>query len=515
MNPEENQDRAFRERVLRYQEKRLSAEELRELNQELRDNPERQAEFAEICETSRLIREASRGLPIRKARRSPRVRSFPARRNWINHVGIAAILMLLLGLFWLLGSERGSKRGSDWGDAVARVEMISSDASIAVVDGAVIKEGALLGKSWLQVDEGSLRLKFRSGALVTLEAPASFAIDSAMRSYLEFGKVDVFAPESAREFVVATNAMEVVDLGTRFGLKVDFDSGESVVEVTEGLVDLHLGSRGTQRQIQPLEAGWKAEVDGTGNILTMEARPRVMRRGQEALLARWQLDEISPGGETTDSGPGGIDGILRGETAGTTVPGRVGNALDMGDQGYLDLSQHVDTLSGLGSFTLTAWIRDPGDNVSILFSFSDGSASNRIQFNLNRRFLVYLWQDQSSHWDSVAGPVDGWKPGQWYHVAVSVSPSGVRLYRDGDLLATGSKGVQIGTPILTPPALEKPKEVFLGHVREGTAQTMVEPQWFGGVMDDVQLYAGALDHAAIRYLCEKPGEALPRPVDEP
>lgn len=502
---EENQNRAFQERVLRYQEKNISPEELRTLNEDLRDSPECRAEFARMCVTTKLIQEAFRTRLHGKKKVISGLRWATARRGWMQYAGMAAIVMLCLalaGLLWI-------KRDSDWGDAVAKVEMVSSNAVIAGVEGVDFKEGALLGKGWVQINKGKLRLQFRSGAIMTLEAPASIGIDSAMRSYLEFGKVNVYAPESARNFVVSTTAMEVVDLGTRFEMNVDPGSGNSEVKVTEGLVDLHLGSRGTQRQIQPLQAGWEAEVDGGGNIVNMEAEPEKGMRADAALLAHWKLDGLSGDGQVPDSGPSGISGLFRGESLANVLSGKAGGALDLGSRGYLDLSPHTGAVAGLDSFTFTAWVRDPTEPVGILFSISDGTARNRIQLNLNRKNLVYLWQNGSSYWDSIAGHVDGWTPGQWYHVAVSVSPAGVRLYRNGELLASGSTGVQIGTPVLTPRDVQNPKEVFLGHVSQGTAQTALIPQWFGGVMDDVQLYANLLDHSAIRHLYENPGATLP------
>ena len=513
MKPEEIKNKAFQLRIIRYQEKTITPAELQELNHELRNSEQRRTEFAQICETSRLIREASMVQVNEKKDRISRILLFPATVGWLK-MGVAALLMISIGVFSFLKlnpSADGIVDGNvadtiAWGDSVVIVEELGSDTVCAGSN--VTKQGDLLGKGWLRLQKGWVRLKFRSGAVVTLEAPASFGINSAMRSYLEYGKVDVYAPESARDFVVATKSMEVVDLGTRFELNVDAYSGESVVDVTEGLVDLHLGSRGTQRKIQPLEAGWKAEVDHAGTIVNMVEREAGARQGGEVLLAHWKLDEIANGGMLPDSGSNGMDALFRGDATAETSSGRVGNALDMGDEEYIDLSQHIQSVTSLDAFTLTAWIRDP--NGSILFSVSDGSANNRIQFNLNNKHLVYLWQDQSSLWDSIAGSVDGWIPGQWYHVAVSVDSSGVRLYRDGKLLASGSTGIQIGTPCLGLTDIKNPQDMFLGHIREGTGGTAFKPQWFRGVMDDVQLYGNALNHSAIRELYVNPGEVLPR-----
>jgi hypothetical protein len=147
----------------------------------------------------------------------------------------------------------------------------------------------------------------------------------------------------------------------------------------------------------------------------------------------------------------------------------------------------------------------------MIFSLSDGTVENRVQFNLNKRFLAYVWENQSSHWDSVPGRIDGWETGRWYHVAVSVSDQRVKLYRDGVMVGSGIVGVQIGT---RPPSLaevENPSQAFLGYLNQGRALDLVEPQRFGGQMDDVQIYGRALDAEAIRFLYEHPGETSANP----
>ena len=50
MDHQEKQNHAFHERVLRYQEKSISPEELLQLNEELRESSERRAEFVQICQ---------------------------------------------------------------------------------------------------------------------------------------------------------------------------------------------------------------------------------------------------------------------------------------------------------------------------------------------------------------------------------------------------------------------------------------------------------------------------------
>ena len=511
--PESNREseREFLERILRYQEKSISPEELRLLNQDLRNSPQRLAEFNRICETSRLIHEVTVAPAGNKATK-PKSRILPlfTQQTWAKYAGLAAILMLCLGLGMIFGLR--DRETNAWGDAVAKLEYCSEDAAFSDFHEMPNEAGDLLGQGWLYLERGQVRILFRSGASVELIGSTAFGVDSPMRAYLEYGKASVYAPDSARDFVVATEAMEVVDLGTRFDVQVDPESQESMVAVTEGLVDLHLGSRGTQRRIQPLEAGWQAQVDDSGEIVNLEKSPGqplpVAESPTESpLMAHWRLDQTEPNGTLKDSSNREINAIFHPGTESGHRPGVDGQALRFGTNGYIDISEHLALLTQLDAFTFSAWIRDPGKKVNILFSLSDGTASNRVQLNLSTRNLTYLWQHQSPHWDSILGRVDGWKANQWYHVAVSVTSEGARLYRDGQLIGSGSAGVKIGTPFQTLIDVEKPTQAYIGYITQGTAGPRLRPQKFSGVMDDVQFYTTALDSTAIRYLHEHPGEA--------
>ena len=85
----------------------------------------------------------------------------------------------------------------------------------------------------------------------------------------------------------------------------------------------------------------------------------------------------------------------------------------------------------------------------------------------------------------------------------------VRLYRDGELIASGSVGSKIGTPVRNPSSVKNATSVYLGKLEDGHQGEESFPQWFEGQMDDVQFYSGALDEGAIQYLYQHPGESVP------
>lgn len=80
------------------------------------------------------------------------------------------------------------------------------------------REGARLGPGTLALAEGMATIRFESGATVTLEAPTVLEVESAMRCRLIEGSVVADVPDSAHGFTIDTEKMEVIDLGTRFGV---------------------------------------------------------------------------------------------------------------------------------------------------------------------------------------------------------------------------------------------------------------------------------------------------------
>ena len=170
----------------------------------------------------------------------------------------------------------------------------------------------------------------------------------------------------------------------------------------------------------------------------------------------------------------------------------------------VDLREHVGALAQLDAFTFATWVRDPDHRLAMLFSLSAESEQHRVQFYLARRFVHFGWQD-GLHFDSVSGRVDGWDSDRWHHVAVTVGDGIVRLYRDGELLASGATGSKIGTPISTPSRVQNASCAYLGRLEDGRQGPESSHQWFVGQMDDAQLYSGVLSQEAIQFIFEHPG----------
>lgn len=479
----DSQELNDRERLLRFLDGDLSAKEHAEVENWLKQDSRARALLAEMAEQGIVVADLARAECFTtKLEIAPKYAAFKQLSTpfWL---GLAAALIAILAIGALLfpfGEH----------DSIARLEFVSPDAEFSSNHQLARSAGRSLGKGWVHLEEGKLQIHFKSGATVELEGPAAFGIDTPMRSYLDYGHVRVYAPESARDFVVATESVEVVDLGTRFEVDVDPETRESNVSVSEGLVDLHLGSRGTERQIRPLEAGFSARVDSTGDIVEITKSENSLRSQPAAeprLLKHWTFDQPSENNHLDH------------------VPGVSGTALEFEDMSHVDLSDHLSTLGQTESYTLTLWVRDPSAPMAMLFSLSGETERSRIQCHLAKKYVVYGWQN-GLHYDSISGRVDGWESGRWYHVAVAFQNGVVRLYRDGQLIGSGSVGGKIGTPVGNPSSVKYATHAYLGKLQDGRQGEESVPQWFEGQLDDVQFYSGALDEGAIRFVCKNPGK---------
>ncbi len=87
-----------------------------------------------------------------------------------------------------------------------------SDNSTALLDPVHIAAGKL------EMTSGRMTLRFRSGATMWVSGPASLQIVSDMLVKLTDGQATAHVPEWAHGFSIETPNVNVVDLGTKFGV---------------------------------------------------------------------------------------------------------------------------------------------------------------------------------------------------------------------------------------------------------------------------------------------------------
>lgn len=109
-----------------------------------------------------------------------------------------------------------------------------------------------LSPGTLTLLHGIATLRFASGATLTLEAPSQLELRDAMHCRLLEGTIVADVPESAHGFTVHTPDMQVIDLGTRFGLTTAPAAGHSQVRVFQGEVKIQ---RPGQQEAEHLTQG--------------------------------------------------------------------------------------------------------------------------------------------------------------------------------------------------------------------------------------------------------------------
>lgn len=224
-------------------------------------------------------------------------------------------------------------------------------------------------------------------------------------------------------------------------------------------------------------------------------------------VAYWTMDEISDGTLPDAAGgrhPAGIPELtgkkdcLTGEELPAfiprTVPGIIGNALalESAGQGYLTVANAGD-LTVRDGLTLMAWIKPANPacmrNMEILSCREDlprADAGWRLRYAC--RSLVFEAVGASGEQAQVCIGQDWVPDGYWTHVAAVVEPEAIRLYVNGVERAAA----RFSGP-LAPPHLP----LIIGNHATIARWRHNQCPAFGGLLDDVQLFAQPLAEAAI------------------
>ncbi|MGY8643928.1 MAG: FecR domain-containing protein [Verrucomicrobiales bacterium] len=165
------------------------------------------------------------------------------KRWFFTGIAAAAAAIVATGLTWVLVEQKSGPKIK----AVATLEQ--AEGCRWAGSELPTAEGSRLPAGTLALVEGMATLKFDSGATVTLEAPATLEVTSAMRCRLVEGSVVADVPESAHGFTIDAPDLEVIDLGTRFGLTAN-QFGGSHMMVFEGEVEVRKNGEETAKLIR-------------------------------------------------------------------------------------------------------------------------------------------------------------------------------------------------------------------------------------------------------------------------
>ena len=230
----------------------LDADDVKKLNEMLANDPELRQEFARVATLDAALREASieRSIDEVHGRTTPTINSRSSRDPsiWIISAcaAVAASALIAVGI---------------WTRQAETIATIASSEDAAWESTLPTSQGSDLTAGVLDLKAGIATIEFRSGAEMTIEAPAKLELLTKMRARLSSGAAVLNVPDSATGFVLETPEGYAVDFGTRFAVSIDGDRKTSDFELIEGEIEVHHAATGTSMRLNEVGAAASISID--------------------------------------------------------------------------------------------------------------------------------------------------------------------------------------------------------------------------------------------------------------
>ena len=194
---------------------------------------------------------------------------FSSGLRWAT-AGAVALVALIAGLLWWRPAPQAPSAGIPAMESAFRPPVAELVRAVGVEwESATnaFSPGAVLTAGSLKLKRGLVELGFYQGARVVIEGPAEFELISDMEARCASGKIRVEVPPPAHGFKVLSPNLQVVDVGTSFGLEVRND-GQAEIHVFQGKVEM--ASAAAPQAQQALTEGQSAHVSASGQIQSVE-----------------------------------------------------------------------------------------------------------------------------------------------------------------------------------------------------------------------------------------------------
>ncbi|MEM0969479.1 MAG: FecR domain-containing protein, partial [Verrucomicrobiota bacterium] len=239
-----------------------------ELETVLRKEGQARSLFRRMCRVDAELQKQSGPLASASGEAEDRVIS----RRWLQHHwwGVAAALVLLALVVGQLMQRPTSIA------TLVSSEHAAWESSLPTLPGSDLQPGRL------RLVAGLATIRFRSGAEMVLEAPATLAIKTPMLARLESGAAVMEVPESAVGFVLETPQGTAIDYGTSFAVHVREEGGPATFEVIQGEISVVVPETGSEVRLMDQQGAWVSEgrltkYEGTELEEEVEDRKNVVR----------------------------------------------------------------------------------------------------------------------------------------------------------------------------------------------------------------------------------------------
>ncbi len=241
----------FLRQISAYQDGGLSENELTQFDRQLRDDEEKRVLFIMVQRHSVALAEIFREKTI-----VPNSRAVvpPSRkRRHHGYVIVAFAAAACLALFLLFTPDQATAP-VDYATLTFAEQTHWKGAS--PISGSHLEHGVSY-----ELDSGAIRLRMKGGGIVSIAAPASFAIVDDVTLQLVSGKLAARLPDNDSELRVRAGDLEIRDLGTAFGVTAT-ERGEVDLAVFDGSVAVSTSDAISNDHEETLIAGKAISTSG-------------------------------------------------------------------------------------------------------------------------------------------------------------------------------------------------------------------------------------------------------------
>jgi hypothetical protein len=453
----------FEALLSRFSDAALNDAELAELGRLIACDRALRGRYLDYCQMHAMLR-AEHGLLASwgvidddgLVRPASTMRAWPFRRSLTFWLSAAVLATVALGVWTYSLRDVGvpaSKPSQPYrGKVVAQLlKQVHAEFAYGPRGETTPPVGSAIPQGTYELTNGIIEIQSSSGALLTIEAPASFTLADDKCVRMDHGRLAAHIPKKAIGFRVETASATVIDLGTDFAVEA-ITGKNSEVHVFKGEVriDLH-GSKATSARPLHLTTGRAARIDfltGMPSGIDLDEQ-RFLRRLEvdhptyrHQVLALqpavyYPMDPVGDGMHLRDLSPNGTHAqiVLGRASEPVWAPGKFGLAFSLGGPAQQTYAAAPAYQQADGDrLSVVAWVTARSRPRWASIAKNWAGADDRGQFHFGLCFdsgeLEAHIEDSSGEEivvkDSVPLPLH-----EWHHVAFVADGSMLRLYRNG------------------------------------------------------------------------------------
>lgn len=307
-------------------------------------------------------------------------------------------------------------------EAPGTLSKLTHDGSAEVPGGVVMEPG-----SRLQISQGTVELRFASGVRSVVQAPADVTLHEDDTLYMREGVAWFHVPAEAVGFQVKTSDLDIVDLGTEFGVLARPDEHDEV-HVFKGKIKVT--ATRLRKKSAMLVAGEARRIDPVGQLDTVPTRATAFLTKLPNSLPHlhWSFDGKDKELYQVSGNHPAADSLLSKAVATdalnpfASTPGRFGAALSStGRGGYM--TTDWSGIAGNAPRTIAYWLRLPPGEKYLHPIVGWGERDDSLDAATTRSFFSFVESTEhgvtaglacGGYWLKGTTPI---ADGQWHHVA--------------------------------------------------------------------------------------------------